>query len=154
MLSLSHLTNYLTLGGLGIRYTHGGLSIISEHAPITIFYTPAGDLAGVGVRVFGDGPSGASALAVTHKYLLPAPGGGRDISVSFRSVEAVCSTEKSSEAIGDRLVINQQEGGIAKEIPLTSAEAKASHFQAGLPSKAFLTHNQLVWLWCEQPQQP
>ena len=37
--------------------------------------------------------------------------------------------------IGDRLVINQMEGGIAKSIPMTAAEAKAK-VEATKPQKA------------------
>ena len=40
----------------------------------------------------------------------------------------MCSGNSGSEVIGDRLVINQFAGGIAKEIPVTSAEAQSNKF--------------------------
>ena len=51
--------------------------------------------------------------------------------MSFRDANETCSNESLPLDIGDRIVINQMPGGVAKPIPMTAAEAEANNFTAG-----------------------
>ena len=51
------------------------------------------------------------------------------MSLSFRDSSETCSEETLELAVGDRIVINQ--GGVAKAIPMTAAEAESNNFSPG-----------------------
>ena len=126
--------------GLGVFFAPK--SGLSSSSPLGAFYTPDGKIAGLRMNIYGKqsktfwskGVSSAAPGKLVQKgfWRQDKASGGHYITVSFRSVEDVCASSGGrGMAIGDRLVINQMKGGIAKSVPMTAAEAKANNFQAG-----------------------
>merc|ERR1712194_277168 len=124
---------------LGVEYLpEGG---ISRDAPLSVYFTPAGQIAGLKMTVYGSGPDfgtsafqgiGALGEMVNQHYYIPVEGGAEtswEISVSFRDPTAMCSTDATAGDIGDRLVINQHT--IAVSVPMTAGQADGDNYQPG-----------------------
>ena len=112
--------------GLGVLYARGGK--ISKQTPLSAYYTPAGQLAGVKLTIWGSSdelPRGQTLMySVFSKtnvsavqkgnpavgnlekagYFIPVPATSYmwEISVSFRPAEDVCSTTTLRHETGDR----------------------------------------------------
>jgi len=124
--------------GLGVEwFPVGGAS--SRENPLSAYLTPAGQLAGVKITIFGssgafgdafDGPAALGNM-VSQGYYIPVSGAANtwEMSVSFRPAADVCSESKLAADIGDRVIINQHT--IAKSIPMTKAEAQQEGWQPG-----------------------
>jgi len=76
----------------------------SEANPSSLLFTQAGQLAGFGVRIWGNVP----APLVEAGYLLPVQGQpyAHDIYVVTRSSKLLCSGNSAPEIVGDRVLIN------------------------------------------------
>jgi len=122
---------------LGVEYVpEGG---ISHDAPLSVFFTPAGQIAGLKMTVYGSNPDfgsyafqgiGAVGNTVSQGYYIPVEGGDEDswqLYVSFRSRANVCSDNLLADDIGDRVVINQHT--IAVSVPMTAGEAEEDNYQ-------------------------
>jgi len=105
---------------LGIRWNQEADKVL-ESNPISLFFTPAGQLAGIGVTIFGN----VFQNLVTKGYLQPL--GKLDgyqayfISVTFRNSSVICSSNMSPNEVGDTIIVNANSLGI--QLPTTEAEA-------------------------------
>jgi len=105
---------------LGIRWEQSS-GIVKESTPISLFFTPSGQVAGIGMTIYGD----VFPSLVTEGYLQPL--GVQHtyeayfISVTFRNSSVICSAENSTETLGDTLIINAN--NISVQIPLTEQQA-------------------------------
>jgi len=104
--------------------------------PLTLFFTSAGQIAGVGVTVWGT--SWTSWVGAAAQPQLIQDGFWRTVSgttdawhifVSFRSADLMCSGKTGAEAVGDRLVINQDT--IKVSIPIVQADAVKAGYTPG-----------------------
>lgn len=109
---------------------------ISQLHPLSLYYTKAGQIAGMRIDVFGAGA--AQGNMINNKYYLPHGENRWFLSVSFRPASEMCSDKTSSEPIGDRLIINQ--GVIDKSVPLTARDAEALGYQPGSCMKSMGQH--------------
>lgn len=117
------MQGFICLKGLGMPFVQpGSENATKTNKPIILYYTPGGQIAGMGVFVLGN-----SKPNLVGFFFLDAGKSGdkkrKFISVTFRSEDAVCSSAKSKYPLGDRLVINAGAGGIKMELPLTTKEA-------------------------------
>ena len=127
---------------LGVLYEPKGG--VSRDYPVSLYFTPAEQLAGLKMTVFDlEGDAAAAARAkgeVTNAaqgnlaeqgYYAPVKGmpGAHEMSISFRGKEDVCSTKALPKAVGDRVVINQHT--IERSIPMKAGDAEANHFKPG-----------------------
>jgi len=120
---------------LGIRYANSAAAPSSKH-PMSVFYTPGGQISGVGVTVFGHswisfiGPAAQPTL-VRDRFWRPVAGARNtwEIFVSFRGPQDVCSNTPLRQAVGDRLFINQDTINVG--IPLRATDATASGYTPG-----------------------
>jgi hypothetical protein len=121
---------------LGILYSRGksGSSGASEDHPLALYYTAAGQIAGMQTTVFGsskDSGNAASDQLVKQGYWKPSTTANAtwSIDVSFREPSLMCSGSSSDLTVGDRVIINQDT--ISVVIPLTAGDATARSFTAG-----------------------
>ena len=114
---------------LGVEYLPKGG--ISKDAPLSVFFTPAGQITGLKMTVYGSDPdfghkpfegTGAVGEMVDQGYYIPVEGEEKswELFVSFRSAADVCSEDLLTD-IGDRVVINQHT--IAVSVPMTAGDA-------------------------------
>jgi len=113
---------------LGIRYTQqvGG---VLESTPLTLFYTPAGQLAGIGATIYGDVFNNLVNLGYLQPLGMQQGYEAYFISVTFRNSSGVCSTQMSNEEVGDTLIVNAN--SIAVQLPPTEAEAQSALWTKG-----------------------
>ena len=127
---------------LGVLYAPKGG--VSRDSPVSLYFTPAEQLAGLKMTVFdlegdaaaaarakGEVTSAAQGNLAEQGYYAPVKGmqGAHEMSVSFRGKEDVCSTKVLPKAVGDRVVINQHT--IERSIPMKAGDAEANHFSPG-----------------------
>jgi len=100
-----------------------------ESTPLTLYFTQQGQLAGIGVTVFGDVLSNL----INQDYWQPT---GKlngyltyYLSVSFRQSADMCSDKTSPEPIGDSLIINAN--NLSVSLPLTEEEASNNNWTRG-----------------------
>jgi len=110
--------------GLGIAYTFNA-TFAQKQYPITLFFTPAGQAAGIRVTVFGE----VKANLIKHGYFIEVNNNEFFIAVSFRDTNSVCSSAKSSYYLGDRLVVNQNT--VAADIPVLVSDLAAKGWVKG-----------------------
>jgi len=84
---------------LGIAWTYDKSGPTSSY-PITIYYTPYGQAAGIAINIYGE-PKGPP------RYFKKLASGIYQISISFRNLSVVCDRGVSTMPLGDQLVINQ-----------------------------------------------
>ena len=111
---------------LGTPYTMKGESPSKDH-PLTLYFTQAGQLTGVGNTIFG---SDVPDKLIDQGYWQTT--GEKNTyfaSVSFRAAHDVCSTSSFSEPLGTQLVLNQ--GALNFNIPTTQANAEAELWTEG-----------------------
>jgi len=114
------------MDGLGIPFVDQG-NTPSTSYPVIAYYTAAGQMAGVGVRVFADD---LPATLVGTWYKPADDGNGYEVSVTFRDPAIVCDASQSApETVGDRLVINQDTAALT--IPVSETDAINAGFTAG-----------------------
>jgi len=92
--------------------------------PVTLYYTSAGQIAGVGLTVFDK--TIPSALA---GYWETTAGGNNSLTVSFRNQTVMCTGITETAPIGYQAVINQ--GGVNIVIPLTDTQAEEENWTNG-----------------------
>lgn len=120
---------------LGYRYAYKD-NAPGKSTPLTIYYTAAGQVAGLGVDVFGEGS--APDKLVNMGYWISVGKNQWTISVSFRDTEYMCSNKTANQAIGDRIIINQ--GSINQSIPLTASDAYCNDWTFGSCMKTMGQH--------------
>jgi len=86
--------------------------------PVTVFYTAAGQVAGVGLTMWGTPSNG---------FWLPTSNGAYILTVSFRDPSVMCSGDTQSYVLGDRVVINQG-SSMTFDVPLNASEAAAQNW--------------------------
>jgi len=92
--------------------------------PIVMYYTAAGQLAGVGIIHFG------APLSSHLKFWTPLNGSSDYIlNVHFRPSLVVCSKTPQKELIGTQFVINQD--SLKLSVPLTDKDAATAHWTVG-----------------------
>jgi len=122
---------------LGIRWTQEIDGTLVTN-PISLFFTPAGQLAGIGVTYYGNvfqnlvNQGYLQSLGMQQGY--PA----YFISVTFRNSSSICSTQTLSEEVGDTLIVNAN--SIAVNLPLTNVEASQSNWFRGSCFQYMGTH--------------
>jgi len=109
---------------LGVAYNYQ-TGAPSKSAPITLFFTSAGQLSGVGMTLNGEAPSN-----LVPEYWQPAGDSQYFLSVTFRNSSVMCTGNTDpSLPLGDRLVINAN--GVALEVPLLEQEAYNNEWTKG-----------------------
>lgn len=120
---------------LGFAYTgKGGFSVGN---PIVMYYTAAGQVAGVGIVHFG------APLASQTRFWQPLNDSTNDnityiMNVHFRAPAVVCSKQAQSEVIGTQVVINQ--GALNFNVPLRDDDAVLAKWTAGNCISGMGTH--------------
>jgi len=92
---------------------------------MTVFFTEAGQVAGVGVNVYGD----VKQKLVDQRYFEQVGDGVFFVSVSFRNSSMMCSGRQSPDVLGDTLIINA--GNLSQPLPLTESAAVAQQWTKG-----------------------
>jgi len=108
---------------LGIKYAINGE--LTTKNPIALYFTPAGQVAGAGVKVFG----ALKTELVDAGYFQKLDTKEYFISVAFRSKKDVCSSSNSSLLLGDQAVINADT--LAQALPLTEEAAQRENWHKG-----------------------
>jgi len=143
--TIAEATNWTAVNGdcengVGILYTrYGG---ISKESPLALYFTPGGQIAGLKVTIFGSHHNGwwykspgdaANPNLVRLGYWKEEGAEQWSMTASFRSPDNICgdATFRFEETVGDRVVINQYEGGIARAIPMTASAAEAEQYSPG-----------------------
>jgi len=106
---------------LGLSYAIDGAP--SWMYPITVYFTSAGQIAGIGMTHWG------APVPDLENYWVDQGDGSWYLSVSFRDTKDMCSGNVSPDKVGDRLVINA--AGIAYSMPLTTGAATNQSFTEG-----------------------
>jgi len=121
--------------GLGIQYAadHGG---VSTGYPISLYFTPAGQVASIGMNVYGEPkapPNSYVLIRDSPKTYL--------VTVSFRNSSATCSGQPfPTLPLGDQLVINQARPNIAQALPITTSQALVGNWTKGACFDGMGTH--------------
>jgi len=108
----------------GIKATYKG-SAPSTSYPISLYFTAAGQLAGIGVNIYGNPKS----QLISAGFYEPVGSSEYFIGVFFRNSSMMCSGIKSPLPLGDSLIINA--GKIAWPIPLTTDDALSKNWSNG-----------------------
>lgn len=110
--------------GLGVPFVPSSKAP-SDEEPVTFYFTPGGQLSGVGLTVYGTVPDELLERGVYTKS------GWREYytTVAFRSEEEACSSSQLTELLGDRLIVQPQ--GINQELPLLESEADDNQWTRG-----------------------
>ena len=138
--------------GLGVRYSQSRAGS-TPAKPLRLYFTPHGQLAGVGVAARLN-PRSAPSMQLIERGFFQTESIGWDgwftagISLTFRPSTDVCANRSLPLALGDRIVINAAHGpgqdtskpALAREIPLTRAEAAAAGWVAGSCFSGMGTH--------------
>ena len=116
------------IAGLGIKYSQTSNGP-SKEKPVSLYFTPAGQVSGVGTVAFGK----LSGAVVDQGYWQSASVAGEAdawrLDVGFRSPQAACSNTVSEMLLGDRAVINP--GSVARALPLVQKGAIAEGYTTG-----------------------
>jgi hypothetical protein len=116
---------------LGILYAQDA-SGVSEKHPLGLYFTAAGQVAGVQTTIYGSNRQvGAAAPAniVSKGYWKADDDEKWHMDVSFRAPSEMCSSSASKDLNGDRVVINQDT--IKHSIPLTAGAAQGADWTQG-----------------------
>jgi len=108
--------NSLCDPNLGIAYNQNGGP--TEDQPMTLYYTPAGQAAGINVQSYG---SVKQPLIDAGYWIQVVEGKQYEITVTFRNQSVLCSDELQESALGDQLVINQ--GTLNHQLPIYEEDA-------------------------------
>ena len=126
------------IAGLGIKYSQTSNGP-SKEKPISLYFTPAGQVSGVGTVAFGK----LSGAVVDQGYWQSASVAGKAdawrVDVGFRSPQAACSNTVSEMLLGDRAVINP--GSVARALPLVQKGAIAEGYTTGSCIPSMGTHS-------------
>jgi hypothetical protein len=142
--------NKTCIEGLGIPFVQVTKSEDEKKRPITLYFTPGGQVTGIGVAVSG----AQKANLVTKGYFIPledtvatdAYPNAKDLfymSVTFRESGSVCaSTVDASLPLGDRLVLNaaSPQRATLEALPVTASDASAAGWMKGSCFSGMGTH--------------
>jgi len=120
---------------LGYRYAYKDTAP-GKSTPLTIYYTSAGQVAGLGVDVFGEGS--APQQLIDMGYWIPVSRNQWTINVSFREPGYMCTNQTAPETIGDRIVINQ--GTTNQSVPIDASSAYCENWTYGSCMKTMGQH--------------
>ena len=127
------------IAGLGIKYsqTSGGPS---KDKPISLYFTPAGQVSGVGTVAFGKFSGAVVDQGYWRSTTVAGEADAWRVDVGLRSPQAACSSHTMSELLlGDRAVINP--GSVARALPLIQSGAIAENFETGSCIASMGTHS-------------
>jgi len=113
---------------LGIRWDQEKNGVL-ETNPISLFFTPAGQLAGIGVTLYGNVFQNLVNLGYLQPLGMLQGYQAYFLSITFRNASTVCSSEISSSVIGDTLIVNAN--SISVQLPLTEQEAVSALWTPG-----------------------
>jgi len=108
--------------GIGYSAEQGGPT---ADYPITVYFTSSGQIAGIGMTHYNTPVDGL------QNYWIPQSDGTYLITVTFRDPKGICNGYTYQEEIGDRVIINQDQGEIAYNFPLTTDAATQQGFTQG-----------------------
>jgi len=111
---------------LGIAYTYHGFGPTVD-SPMTLYFTRAGQAAGVGVDAYGELP--ANLIDLGFWVLVDDADDQYHLTVSFRDPSEMCSGTPSPNTLGDRLIINSDYLGF--QIPTTESGALTGNWHKG-----------------------
>jgi len=122
---------------LGILWTqeNGGTLVTN---PISLYFTPGGQVAGIGVTYYGKVFQNLVNLGYLQSLGTQQGYPAYFISVTFRNSSTICSTQTLSEEVGDTLIVNAN--SIAVSLPLTNVEAANSNWFRGACFENMGTH--------------
>jgi hypothetical protein len=138
--------------GLGMAYAQASShNATKEDEPVILYFTPAGQVSGVGMYVLGNSKprlvtdgwfidAGEEKASRRRLSLFEKEYPRKFISVSFREASAACSSATSEEPLGDRLVVNAGPGGIAYSLPLSASAATETGWVKGACFKKMGSH--------------
>eukprot|EP00992_Anisonema_acinus_P015257 TRINITY_DN9679_c0_g1_i1.p1 TRINITY_DN9679_c0_g1~~TRINITY_DN9679_c0_g1_i1.p1 ORF type:complete len:280 (+),score=58.40 TRINITY_DN9679_c0_g1_i1:54-893(+) len=108
----------------------------SRHYPITLFFTPGGQISGVGITIYGN----VQESLVNRGWFEKTAESEYFISASFRPEgrRGVCSETVQSEVLGTQVRINQNHLDYA--LPLTETEVKQANYSIGACFKTMGHH--------------
>ena len=116
---------------LGILYAQAA-SGVSEKHPLGLYFNAAGQVAGVQATVYGTSRKVGNAAPdniVKEGFWKEDGDETWHMDVSFRPPSEMCSSSKSDNLNGDRVVINQDT--IKHSVPLTAGEAQDGDWTQG-----------------------
>ena len=126
------------IAGLGIKYSQTSNGP-SKEKPVSLYFTPAGQVSGVGTVAFGK----LSGAVVDQGYWQSASVAGEadawQLDLGFRSPQAACLNTLSKLSLGDRAVINP--GSVARALPLVQKGAIAEGYETGSCIPSMGTHS-------------
>jgi hypothetical protein len=128
-------TSSSCVDGLGIMYAQNDDGLPSKDKPVMLYFTPLGQVSGVGIVARGNftGP------AVDQNYWLPYGNDQWSVSVSTRDPSQVCDPSFiSKELVGDRASINAHE--LRRAIPLQISGAQSEGYETGSCFASMGTH--------------
>eukprot|EP00615_Pteridomonas_danica_P007107 CAMPEP_0114343572 /NCGR_PEP_ID=MMETSP0101-20121206/10714_1 /TAXON_ID=38822 ORGANISM="Pteridomonas danica, Strain PT" /NCGR_SAMPLE_ID=MMETSP0101 /ASSEMBLY_ACC=CAM_ASM_000211 /LENGTH=212 /DNA_ID=CAMNT_0001478375 /DNA_START=230 /DNA_END=865 /DNA_ORIENTATION=- len=121
---------------LGEAWTQNSNGAPSTDKPIVLYFTPNGQVSGVGTMGYGN----FSGAVVDQGYWQKVAEDEYFISVTFRDPDSVCDTDFTSDDIlGDRALINANTMG--RSIPLVQADAVTEGYETGSCFASMGTHS-------------
>jgi len=105
---------------LGIRWNQEKNGVL-ESNPISLFFTPTGQLAGIGVTIYGDVFQNLVNLGYLQPLGVLQGYQAYFLSITFRNSSTICSGNMSPDEIGDTLIVNAN--SIAVQLPPTEDQA-------------------------------
>ena len=124
---------------LGIRFSQGAAGGPTKDKPISLYFTPGGQLAGVGTIAHGQFDEASAPVAQGYWKRTNTTDEWR-IDVTFRGGDAVCSENASSPGLlGDRAVINADT--VARSLPMRQEDAIQEHYATGACFASMGTHS-------------
>jgi hypothetical protein len=121
--------------GLGYPWAQssGGATV---DMPMTLFFTDAGQLSGMGVNYYGEPPSNL----VQQGFWEPLADGVYFMSIAFRDASTVCSYYYNQGLpLGDRLIVNANSSS-PYPLPVTVDDAEAANWAPGSCFHTMGTH--------------
>eukprot|EP01092_Planopodium_desertum_P008742 TRINITY_DN371_c0_g1_i1.p1 TRINITY_DN371_c0_g1~~TRINITY_DN371_c0_g1_i1.p1 ORF type:complete len:288 (+),score=57.19 TRINITY_DN371_c0_g1_i1:40-903(+) len=109
---------------LGLAYTYSG-AYASQDYPLTLYFTSAGQIAGMGINIYG----AVKQNLIDKGFFQPIDTNIYFMSVSFRNTTEMCSTSRSVNALGDRLIVNADT--ISYQLPVLESDAANLNWTKG-----------------------
>jgi len=124
---------------LGYAFASDGAPSLGN--PIIMYYTAAGQVAGVGIVHYGEAP-----LASQKDFWRPMNSSAKNfiMNIHFRAPSVLCSSTPQRELIGNQVVINQD--SINFNVPLTDVEAVNAKWAQGNCISGMGTHWAYDWI--------
>jgi hypothetical protein len=116
----------------GIAWVYQGK--LSTSNPVTLYFTSAGQIAGVGTEIFGS----VETSLLKAGFFIPTGSNQYHINVAFRDTKFMCSNITSPDVIGDRLIVMPDHVNLS--IPTNVTDAIANKYHRGSCFAGMGTH--------------